>query len=151
MSRTILIVLLLLTGCVQLVPPQAAVPRAATMVTAKKEKVWDAVIEVFAEMNIAIRTIDRASGFLAAEPSAVDFRAGPSLADCGSVIGRHIPPDRAAYNVLVRDDGQGATVKVTVAFNQGGTPMDPTQINCTSRGVWESAFEEKVKRLAESK
>ena len=151
MFRRIVMGLVVLTGCMPLVPPQAAAPRTVTTVSTSKDKVWDAVIEVFAEMNIAIRTIDRASGFLAAEPSSVGPRTGGRLADCGSVMGMAIPPDRATYNVLVREVGPTASVKVTVAFTQGGTPSDPTLINCASRGVWETAFEEKVKRLAEAK
>ncbi len=143
--------LVLLGGCVHLVPPQPAAPRPSTAVAASRDRVWDAVIEIFAEMNIPIRTIDRASGFLATEPLSVPPRTGKELAACGTIMGVAIPPDRAIYNVLVRESGSVSSVKVTIAFTQGGSAMDPTIINCTSRGVWEAAFEEKVRRIAETK
>lgn len=143
--------LALLCGCMS-APPAPPAPRVATQVRAPFAKTWNAVIDVFAERNIPIKNMERASGFISTDELAVPVIQGhaDSLADCGRVIGMPLPPDRATYNVLVRGDSTSSTAKVTVRWTQGGTPSDPKLIECTTRGVWEAAFESDVKTRAES-
>jgi hypothetical protein len=109
------------------------------------------VIEVFAERNIPIRTMERASGFISTDPLGVDPQTGKAYADCGTIMGMPIPADRATYNVLVRGDSAQSTVKVTVRFTQGGSANDPRLIECSTKGTWESEFEADVKQRAEAK
>ena len=141
---------LILVGCAP-VPPGPPIARESVSVRAPFAATWDAVIETFADRNIPIRTLDRASGLIVAEPVVVSPPRADSLADCGSTMGMPIPPDRAMYNVLVRGDSLTSTVKVTVRFTQGGRPNDPVLIECSSRGVWESARERAIKEAAERK
>jgi hypothetical protein len=113
------------------------------------------VIDAFAAKNIGIRTIDRSSGLLVADPVSAppwnrDDRDTPSdLADCGrdhvGGFGMHfVPPARGYYNVLVRGDSTKSTVLVTVRWIAAFTNID-----CTSSGVWEGQFESAVKARAE--
>jgi hypothetical protein len=53
----------------QVKPPP--VVREQTAVAASFGRTWDAVIDHFAERNISIRTMERSSGFIAAEPFRV--------------------------------------------------------------------------------
>lgn len=147
--RRSVVALVLLAACT-ITPPAPPTPRSGTAVAASFGKSWDAVIDIFAERNIPIKTVDRASGIIVAEPQSVATRID-SLADCGTVIGRAIYPDRATWNVLVRGDSTRSTVKATVRFTQGGTPGDPQLVECSTRGIWETALEQGVKANAERK
>lgn len=149
MTRTLGFLALALIGC-QTVPPPPPAPRTGTAVTAGTHRTWDAVIEVFAERNIPISNMERASGFISTDQLAVDPQSGKAYADCGLIMGMPIPADRATYNVLVRGDSARSTVKVTVRFTQGGRSNDPQLIECSTRGTWETEFEADVKRRAEA-
>ena len=65
------------------------VSRDAVEVTSSFGRAWDAVIDVFAEANKPIRTMERASGFIAAELATIPVYTSAqrtfahSLADCG--------------------------------------------------------------------
>lgn len=145
-----------LTACGQYVPPAPAAPRSGTTVSASFGKTWDATVDVFAERNIQIKTIDRASGFIAAEPQSLTTIAADSLADCGhsstggSLQDRMARSESATWNVLVRGDSTKATVKATVrfAFVSG---LNGQTYQCSSTGRWEAALEQRVKSSAEAK
>lgn len=139
MKRVILLVSL--AACVT--APATAPERAATPVNASTGKTWDAVIDVFAERNIPIRNMERASGFIAAEPELVSQKDGQAWADCGGALGVRLGAQRATYNVLVRGDSSHATVRATVLWERTGNQ------GCTTRGVWERDFESLVKARAE--
>lgn len=64
---------LILSGCIKTTGPGEPVPRSAMPVSASFGKTWDAVIDVFAVKNIPIRTLERVSGLIAAEPSNVEM------------------------------------------------------------------------------
>lgn len=133
--------------------PATAPERAATPVSASTGKTWDAVIDVFAERNIPIRNMERASGFIATEPMGVDPREGEKWADCGGTIGVKFGATGATYNVLVRGDSTHATVRATVRWttSQANDLMKTTtDRECTTRGVWEQDFESLVKSRAEA-
>ncbi|HEY2377614.1 MAG TPA: hypothetical protein VGH98_16665 [Gemmatimonadaceae bacterium] len=119
------------------------------------------MIDVFAARNIQIKTIDRASGLIVAERQRVSDANPDALADCGTMSngGAHLYPTNAVWNVLVRGDSSSATVKATVRFawiNSAAvsalhvSETDATK-ECESRGVWESALEQRVKATAEAK
>ncbi|MGH9897071.1 MAG: hypothetical protein ACREA0_34765, partial [bacterium] len=54
-------------------PPAPPMPRDATEVTASFGRTWDAVIDEFADRNIPIRTIERASGLIATELLSISY------------------------------------------------------------------------------
>lgn len=138
-----LILLVLLAACVT--APATAPTREAAPVNASIGKTWDAVIDLFAEQNIPIRNMERASGFIAAEPALVTRADGEKWSDCGGALGVKLGATRATYNVLVRGDSSHATVRTTVLWERPGTSQA-----CTTRGVWEQDFEASVKARAEA-
>src|SRR2546425_5253439 len=94
---------LTMVGCAT-PPTTIATPRAATTVNAPFGRTWDAVIDVFADQNIPIATIDKTSGFIVADVQFVGASAKEAAewADCGKFGVRSIPVTAAKYNVLVR-------------------------------------------------
>ena len=135
----------------------AARPRSGTEVNGSFGKTWDAVIDFFSSKNIQIKTVDRASGLIVAEPATVASNDAPGLADCGTIMGAPIRATAATWNVLVRGDSTRATVKATVRFTYGGQSegglfqqSSPIK-DCSSRAVWEKDFEAGVKAAAEAK
>jgi len=143
--------LALLAGC--MTPPAAppVAPRQPTTVAAPSARVWDAVVDVFAERNIPIANMDRASGFIATEALTVSeadrMKRAAEWADCGRAIGIPISPHLATYNILVRGDSASATVRATVRWTFGEAPQ---RIECRSRGSWEASIESDIKARAEA-
>lgn len=150
------------TACGRVAPPQPAAPRTATTVTASQARTWDAVIDVFAERNIPIRTMERVSGFISTEQLGVNPSEAKEWADCGEsnwssgtrvnkegkeVGDFRIGANRAIYNVLVRGDSGFSTVKTTVRWTLVGPKAKVTE--CSTSGVWEAEAEGDIKRRAE--
>jgi hypothetical protein len=115
------------------------------------------VIDLFAARNIPIRTIERASGLIATDNLTVGGE-GVFWADCGRVKGlkapvrkkgmpKHLGPNRAMYNLLVRGDSSASTVKATVRWSLFRTDLDVYE--CSTNHEWERKFEEAVKEQAE--
>lgn len=136
-------------------PPPSLAPREALIIRAPVAKAWNATIDEFAASNIAIKNLDRSSGFVSTEPMSVTRDASEAYADCGTVMGMPIKAVRATYNVVIRGDSAAATVHATVQFTTGGRPglgdNDPAIIKCASTGRWENAFEARIKDRAEAK
>lgn len=148
MKRTPLLSLVAALACYQ--PPVSVAPeRAPTPVAASLDKTWMAVIDVFAERNIPIRTIDRSSGFVATDPLRVDGEEGLEWADCGSGEGGDLGPTRASYNVLVRGDSQTTTVRITATWQ--AVTRDYGVADCVTRGTWESDAERSIAARAEGR
>jgi hypothetical protein len=146
----------ILAGCAAAIPPVTRPERAAVPVAATFAKTWDASVDVFADKNIGVRTIDRSSGLIVADPVSVptrprDPRTPLELADCGrNEFGYYEQPTNAIYNVRVRGDSARSTVLVTVRWTQA-SPSPSHQIVCISTGVWEREFEKLVKEKAEAR
>jgi hypothetical protein len=146
-------------GCISFTPPATAPRRAPVPVSASFGRTWDAVIDAFADKNVAIRTIDRTSGLIAADPVIIPSLTGeatkPSeLADCGSRKAAGVPteyalPTSAVYNVRVRGDSSSSTVLVTVRWVTGQTRHFLAGEECASSGLWEGQIESTVKTRAE--
>jgi hypothetical protein len=128
-------------------------------VQAPFDRTWNAVIDQFAQQVITIETMERASGFIVASREGIptrtraDSTAGLRLADCGTgpagaMQDRSAPflPMSAKYNVLVREAGATSTVLVTARFV---STRGAETIECSSKGAFESAFEEAVRQRAE--
>lgn len=149
--KRIICAALLTVGCAAPVPPAAPVPRTGTVVAASFDKTWGAVIDVFASKNIPIRTIDKASGFIATEGLSVGAE-GSAWADCGSRMGVAQRPTQATYNVRVKGDASRSTVQMNVIWrNIYPASMAAASYDCSTKGVWESAAESDVKQRAESR
>lgn len=157
MKRIGIAVLVATCGCMRFTAPGAPAPHSAMPVAASFGKTWDAVIDVFATKNIPVRTLERVSGLIAAEPSSVesfDPTKEHPWADCGAVgVGGRggksfSQPSSAFYNVRVRGDSLGSTVLVTVRWKYAVT-KESLGTDCSTRGVWETDVEREIKRLAE--
>jgi hypothetical protein len=137
----------LLAGCSSPAyqPPPRPAPREASHVVASMDQTWDAVIDVFATRNIPIRTIERASGLIVTDALRVG-EEGSAWANCGTVGGKVLVPDRATYNVLVRGDSSEATVRTTVLWSRA---EEPGATECASTYIWERMLEADVKTRAE--
>jgi hypothetical protein len=146
MHRNLAALLLLLLACVKYQPPPPAQPRDGTHVPASMGQTWDAVIDLFAQRNIPIRTIERASGIIATEGLNVG-EDGKLWADCGKAGRDRLYPNSAIYNVLVRGDSVSSTVRTTVRWSYLGGDRN---LDCTSNYAWELEFEHEVKTRAEA-
>lgn len=136
----------LVCACAASLPPGPPIVRTATEVAAPVDRTWEAAVEVFANENIPIKTLDRSSGLIVAETQPVARQDG--LADCGTAFGTPLSPDAATWNLLVRGDSLRSTVKATVRFTHRLGAADE---ECGTRGVWETALERKLKAAAEAK
>ncbi len=130
-------------------PTTQLTARAATDVNASFDRTWSAVIDVFAERNIPIATIDKSSGLIATTSLVISDPKETlrEWADCGNV-----EATRATYNVLVRGAGDRSTVKVTVqwVWFQSAGIFGETSRQCVTRHVWEQAAEADIKKRAEN-
>jgi hypothetical protein len=178
LARALALAAVSLGGCLpaaQLLPPAPAALREPLPVQASFGRSWDAAIDHFARQGIPIRTIERVSGLIVAEEMGVDVSAALAYADCGQLAGsatgaspwgpgvppragdgRPVAAERASYNVLVRGDSSRSTVLVTVrwrvpdASRVSGDPRHAGRsIECSTRGVWERAFEAGVRDRAQ--
>ena len=112
-------------------------------------KTWDAVIDVFAERNIPLRTLDRSSGFAATDELGADGSA--RWADCGSdAIHGDVGPRHAIWNVRLKGDSAAALILVTARwwmFRGKGT--NGTRIDCVTTGAWERDAESAIRDRAQ--
>lgn len=143
LSRTVRFITLanLLTACASL--PPGAQDRPDTTVNAPVSRTWDAVVDYFARSSIPIKTIDRASGIIAAETTLL---GGETKSYGVCVNGIHeFPPVGASFNVLVRGDSARSIVRVTASWfaSDRGSP-------CVSSDVWEKNFEGAIRGRAEA-
>jgi hypothetical protein len=146
MMRRPLAFLLLCVACNSYQAPLPPAPRDATLVSASAGLTWDAVVDLFAARNIPIRTIERASGFVATDELSVGAE-GRKWADCGKLNSVRLGPERAIYNVLVRGDSASSSVKATVRWTYSAAKLGV--IECATSHAWEEGFEAEVKAHAE--
>ena len=172
MKRSWILGLTVMVACFRYTPPAAVPVRQATAIAAPFDSTWSAVITFFAENNIPIRTIEKASGIIVAEPSrfamqnrtpllgsngkqkrdlgGMKLQSPPIYADCGVTKG--LPPAdpaTAIYNVRVQGDGARSSVQVNVKYTgfQANNPGTGDAI-CVSTGKFETDLESFVKRRA---
>src|SRR6266516_79857 len=168
--RIVLAVVLGLLGCVTYVPPQVAAPEPVppAPVRASFDRTWSTVIDFFADRAIPVKTIDRASGYIAAERIGAGNNA--NWADCGKVTGAllseregggPVAPQQAVFNVRVRGDSVASTVQVVVrwtaiataivASGLGSREQAYRQTVCVTTNIWESEAIREITRRAEGR
>lgn len=148
MKRVSVIVAAFLVSACQAVPPAPAPVRDATSVAASFDATWDATIDHFAENNIPIATIERASGIIATTELRVDSETAEESSDCGTGQGVSVDmrfhATSAVYNILVRGDERASTVRATVSWTNPSANFE-----CHTTGVWETRTEEAIRERAE--
>lgn len=114
------------------------------------DSVWPAVVDVVTERQLAIQTIDRASGFL--QTSTMRSR-GSQYWDCGTQ--RMQDPDAAALGqmrtVALADQGVVVSLTISAVPRAGGTTLlrvtanpDRAYERCVSKGVLEAEFSQQI-------
>lgn len=170
MRKTALIAGVMLSGATGCTPafvyPGTQELRGRTAVAASFDRTWETAVSYFAERNIAIRTIEKASGIIVAEPGRANLANrhatankyappdsyDPIYADCGSRKGYWPPePTAALYNVRVLGDDVRSSVQVNARFISSGYTANPGPLDCRSTGKWESDIETYIKANAEAK
>ncbi len=158
----------LVVACVTYVPPQVKEPEPlpATPVRASFDRTWATVIDFFADQAIPVKTLDRSSGYIAAER----LGAGNNLdwADCGKIVnapardgGGRVIPQQAVFNVRVRGDSASSTVQVVARWMAVGTAQVASgfgsrtkaynETECVTTHVWETAAIREITRRAEGR
>jgi hypothetical protein len=140
-----LVGLILLAGCARYSPPSPPTPRDATNVMASFGRTWDATLNEFADRNIPIRTIDRASGLVLTEQLMASSDT-KQFADCGRRGAEELPATQALYNVLVHGDSQRATVKITMQWTYVSAKVSR---ECSTLHRWERQTEDEIRQRAE--
>ncbi len=135
------------------------------------DSTWAAVVSYFADRNIAIRIIEKASGIIVAEAlrSSLPNRTPvlgkngkplykglypvmtpPVYADCGSYGLSDLDPSSASFNVRVLGDASRSTVRVTARFvAMYGAGVNARTVECVSLGKFETELESHVKSTVE--
>ena len=157
MRALVALLLTLATGCVlagTTGPELLPTPRPNTVVAATFNKTWNTVIDVFSDKNIPIGVIDRSSGLIGTQELWISSSdSSEKWADCGKdAHGEPFAPAFAVYNIVVRGDTGGTTVRTTVKWYGRQSATGPVSgYDCVSRGVWENNMDASVKARAEGR
>jgi hypothetical protein len=155
--KQILFLSLGLVACGQWQPPSPPAPRSGIVVETSFAKTWDAVIDIFSEKNIAIKTMDRTSGLIVAETANVEDNhyKQPEIKlwnDCGGWDANlRLYANTVTYNILVRGDSVRSTVKANFLWSKKKVSQYDFEAVCISKGVQEDAWEKRIAEIARSK
>ena len=147
LSLIALVLLSIFAGCSRYRPPETRVVSNKTTFGVPFDKVWSAVVQIFAEFNLPLTTIDRSSGLIVADKVSVS----PEYVDCGRGAEWVMTPGQVlgTYNVFVLGDTLGTTVSINMRFSRYATVLgEPIKLECVSTGVFEKkVFEGVAARL----
>lgn len=135
------VILQLTLGCAS-APKRYLFDNSAT-VKSEFDKSWEAVISYFATKNISIKTLEKASGIIAAEVQAFP----KDWIDCGKAGfgATFLDPPSGAFNVFVREVSDG-TCEIQVNANFTIEKLDTMnnrsagRVSCNSTGEFEAAL-----------
>ena len=110
------------------------------------DPVWQAVIEVFAELNLSIMNLEKASGLITTEWISFRGQSNSGYCDCGG-LGLNVELDRRGkFNVYVKKiSDNSCEIKVNAVFDHiirsALDQTSPQLINtCVSTGKMEAEF-----------
>jgi len=137
---------LIVAGCASYQPPANYTGEKEQEFDRSYDEVWDDLVAWFANNNISIRNIDKASGLIATDHS---LGSSSEHVDCGTPGSMGTLLDRTVtINVLVRPtEAEGTRVRANVFGTgrvsypsmSGGAPS-VSSVECASRGVMERAI-----------
>ncbi len=145
----VLLVVLVQTGCATLsysVPQDRAVENRF-VVEADVDRVWTAVVDAFADNSWPITTMDKASGFIAADEVSVPS----SFMDCGVSVsdGRAVQYgyNYTSFNIVIREAETSEQTMLRVNTTMRGgvrslAGLQPRQ--CVSTGLAEATIHDAV-------
>lgn len=126
----------MLTGCSTAKAPPVPV-EASRSYAMPYDEVWGRVVEVLASANIQIKTIEKESGVIYAEPA----QANPAFADCGADIFSVTVARPATLNIVVRPADSGTVVTVNTSFRKVRSfDNTPYTAACHSTGLLETTI-----------
>ena len=138
-------------GCTSPAPP-APPPRPAVDLAASTDATWNAVIDLFVDRNIPIKTMDRASGFMSGELVPLAEEDARAWADCGTQLGPDPPATTGTFNILIRGDSSRASIRVTAKWIRDDRSEATRDARvCTTRSVWERGIEGAVRAKVEGR
>lgn len=113
------------------------------------EPVWQAVIEVFAELNLPIMNLEKASGLITTDWISFRGQSNTGYCDCGG-LGLNVELDRRGkFNVYVKKiSDNSCEIKVNAVFDhivRYGLDRNstPSTSSCVSTGKMEAEFYKK--------
>jgi hypothetical protein len=127
---------LALGACSSPPPKLSPLPTRSTVAAGEYDKVWDNVVDFFASRNIAIKTIAKDSGIVAAERAGFDN----SVAICDERLLRDFRKI-ASFNVRVQRGGSEQRVTVNSEYRLVGIEIitgTATARNCQPTGLLEN-------------
>lgn len=143
-----MVVLVGTSACYRYTPPGPPVPSSELPIRASFGRTWDVVIDLFADQNLSIATIERASGIVVATPGVLDEAPAAAMryADCGKYAGLAYVANRVGYNIRVKGDSARSTLRVNAVFRSvvGGNTYE-----CSTKNVWEATIATRIQRKAE--
>ena len=155
--KKFLILSVVVSACAPFQPPPTPEPRSGTVVEVPFNKAWDAVIDVFAEKNIGIKTMDRSSGLIVAEPAKVNDNEymDPTIknwSNCGGWgASLRVYANKVTYNIVVRGDSTRSTIKANFLWEYKGQGQYGQDLPCSTTGYLESQWEGRIAEIARSK
>ena len=115
----------------------------STTVKSEFDKTWEAVISYFAKNNISIKTLEKASGIIAAEVQT--FQKG--WIDCGKAGfgAKFLDPASGVFNVFVREVSDGTCdIQVNAIFSieklDTFNNRSAGRVSCNSTGEFEAGL-----------
>ena len=136
MRSAALLLFILLAGCATAPKPHVFDPVARF--TTDFDHAWSATIETFAEMNLPIQNMEKASGLVTTDWISFAGDANSGYADCGGT-GLAIERDRQGkFNVYVKTVEGSVDVRVTTTYRQmRSLGSSSGWVNCQSTGQLE--------------
>ncbi|WP_287011309.1 hypothetical protein [Brevundimonas sp.] len=116
------------------------------VIPASQDVVWERIVGFFATNNLSIKTIEKASGIIAAERIVGSPAVGGKIlgwADCGANALATARSQSIDLNVFVRPQAAGTSVTVNTHFTEGrynALTEAPETVSCNSTGALESAI-----------
>ena len=138
----VLFFLFVFVGCAT--PPKLHTFEDSAVFSAPYDDVWSAVIETFADLNLPIDNMEKASGLITTD--WISFTGtGKDYCDCGGAGISTVLSTEGRFNVFVRDEESSVRVKVNTTYRETRVFGDArSTVDCTSTGGLEARIHAEV-------
>ncbi len=143
---TLPVVLLLASACARPIPPQHVAP-AEAMVHAAFEPTWTRAVAFFANNNVPVQTLEKASGLIASQSVDLSDTQRKAWIDCGKMSAFQAGillanlQTHTTFNVFARPMGDSTAIRVNLSVRAERMAIGSTtrmeSIECTSNGTFE--------------
>lgn len=149
MKKNLIIVLLFCSGissCAYAPAPRQIV--SSFPIDRPFDTVWSAVIEVFAELQLPIQTLEKDSGLIVSDWINLVGQDNYGYCDCGKLVMLDEVDRVGKFNVFVKKTGESSCeIKINSQFQQSYVDLDHIiyKRNCVSTGKLEAEIYNMVK------